>query len=288
MMKFLKKIALVLCIQALFLPAPYAAEKASGARAKNTIPENMRLYADDVRANYGSDEIFANFREVRAGSIGRGTLYRSSIPCSLTRARAPYADALARQAGIKTVLNLANAPERLAKVMNSKECPSPYYRSLYRSGTVIARRLPAMLSKPEFRSGLAEELRFLGAHDGPYLVHCAEGKDRTGFVCFLLGALMGASPKELERDYGITYLNYYHLRLGEPRYTFYVGEGLSAFYYVLGGSAADGEKLPALAEKYLLGIGLTEDEIAAVKKKLSQSWQPRSGKTDEAVAAASD
>lgn len=270
MKKYLKILAVMLWIlTASVLVLPAAAGKVQAGR--KSIPENMRLYATDVRADYSSDEIFANFRAVRAGRIGRGVLYRSSIPCSLTRARAPYADALMKQAGIRTVLNLAVDAEKLAEVMDSPECPAPYYRSLYRQGTVIARRLPAVLSKPEFRKGLAEELRFLTAHDGPYLVHCAEGKDRTGFVCFLLGALMGASPGELEQDYGITYLNYYHLQPCEPRYVFYVGEGLTAFYSVLDGSAAEGAALPGLAEKYLLGIGLSGDEIAAVKEKLSQN-----------------
>ena len=38
-------------------------------------------------------------------------------------------------------------------------------------------------------------------HEGPYLIHCFAGVDRTGFVTALLEALMGTSLKEICRDY---------------------------------------------------------------------------------------
>ena len=46
-------------------------------------------------------------------------------------------------------------------------------------------------------------------HSGPCLIHCVEGKDRTGFVCALMLALAGASAQEIIDDYMITYYNYY-------------------------------------------------------------------------------
>ncbi len=227
--------------------------------------------ATNTRSDYGSDEIFANFREVRGGRLGFGTLYRSSIPSSSTRPRAPYADALAREAGIKTVLNLANSPERLKKNMDAPECKNFYYRSLYESGSVIARSLPVTVNESAFRKGLADELRFAIAHDGPYLVHCAEGKDRTGFVCFLLAALMDASPKELERDYGESFINYYHVSRDDPRYWLHVNDGLAYFYRSIGGRGAFAESgnLSALAREWLRGIGLTDDEISILEESLA-------------------
>ncbi len=237
----------------------------------------LRLYATDSRKDYDSDVIFANFREVKGGRLGSGALYRSSIPSSSTRPRAPFADALMREAGIKTVLNLANSPERLKKNMASPECKNFYYRSLYESGAVIARSLPAVVGDKAFRDGLAEELRFAIAHDGPYLVHCAEGKDRTGFVCFLLGALMDATPEELERDYGESFLNYYHLSRDEERYSIFVNDGLAYFYRSIGGSEVfaetESENFSALARGWLSGIGLTDDEISVLEEGLALDYR---------------
>ncbi len=236
--------------------------------------ERLKLRATNNRADYSSDAVFANFREVRGGRLGRSALYRSSIPSSSVRPRAPYADRLAREAGIKTVLNLANSPERLKKNMETPRCRSSYYRSLCDAGAVIARSLPAVPGNPKFRAGLAEELRFLAAHGGPYLVHCAEGKDRAGFVCFLLAALMGASPTELERDYGESFVNYYRLSRGEERYSVYVNDGLAYFYRTLGGRGdfAESKNLPDLARAYLKSIGLTAGEISAIEARLARDY----------------
>jgi len=51
----------------------------------------------------------------------------------------------------------------------------------------------------------------MASADGPYLVHCLEGKDRTGFVCIVLEALMSATYQEIVDDYMLTYNNYYHI-----------------------------------------------------------------------------
>ena len=44
---------------------------------------------------------------------------------------------------------------------------------------------------------------------GPYLIHCLEGKDRTGYACAILEALCGATYDEIVNDYLITYDNYF-------------------------------------------------------------------------------
>ena len=226
-----------------------------------------RLRATDVRGDYDSDAVFANFREVRGGRLRRGSLYRSSIPSSTERPRAPYADQLAREAGIRTVLNLANSPERLKKNMESPACRSPYYRMLWRGGNVIARALPAAPEHATFRAGLAEELRFMTKHPAPYLIHCAEGKDRAGFVSFLLAALLDASLNELKDDYGQSFVNYYHLKRGEPRYVTHVDDGIESFCRAIAWTPK--EPLRRVAERYLRGIGLTVAEIETLKRRLA-------------------
>ena len=66
-------------------------------------------------------------------------------------------------------------------------------------------------------NSLAEGLRDLIEHKGPYYISCTEGKDRTGFVCLLLEALAGATFDEIETDYMKTYENYYGItKQSEP------------------------------------------------------------------------
>ena len=48
-----------------------------------------------------------------------------------------------------------------------------------------------------YRQKLADGLRFIASHEGPYLIHCNEGKDRTGFVTAMLEALIGADAREI-------------------------------------------------------------------------------------------
>ncbi len=49
------------------------------------------------------------------------------------------------------------------------------------------------------------------AFEGPYYIHCQEGKDRTGFVCIVIEALCGASYQKLVDDYMYKYYNYYKI-----------------------------------------------------------------------------
>src|SRR5690554_4112411 len=73
-----------------------------------------QLQRTNERADYPSDEVFANFREVTTGQMGKGIYYRSSSSVNNELGRAAYADALMKAAGIKTVINLADGPEELA------------------------------------------------------------------------------------------------------------------------------------------------------------------------------
>lgn len=53
----------------------------------------------------------------------------------------------------------------------------------------------------EFGNMMAEVIRFIGSHPGPYYVHCRLGTDRTGVVSANLAALCGASWNEIASDY---------------------------------------------------------------------------------------
>ena len=61
----------------------------------------------------------------------------------------------------------------------------------------------------DYNNRLIEALKELPLRPAPYVVHCMEGKDRTGYVCALLEGLCGATYEEIVADYLITYDNYY-------------------------------------------------------------------------------
>ncbi len=124
-------------------------------------------------------------------------------------------------------------------------------------------------SSQDVQSALVEGLAFMAENKGVYLVHCNEGKDRTGFVVAVLECLMGASIEEVIDDYMVTYYNFYGVEKGSDKYDEIVESNLlktlkTAFEV----DDLKGADLAELAKGYLLSIGLSSDEIAHLKENL--------------------
>ncbi|WP_377383742.1 tyrosine-protein phosphatase [Prauserella oleivorans] len=60
------------------------------------------------------------------------------------------------------------------------------------------------VSAPHKRAGIGAALAAISAEDGPQVFHCAEGKDRTGWIAMLLQRLAGVSDADIVRDYLLT------------------------------------------------------------------------------------
>ena len=88
--------------------------------------EIRHLERTDNRDDYASDEVFANFRALSGGNLNENMIYRSCNP-ALGDARAPYADALAKEVGIRKVVNLADTEDTLLMTID----PNSYYSTLY-------------------------------------------------------------------------------------------------------------------------------------------------------------
>ncbi len=211
---------------------------------------------------------FANFREITTTGIAPAVLYRSSNPIRNDLGRNAYADKEAEKAGIKTIINLSDS-EAVAK-----EYPD-YQGSYYSTQNVIYLALPVTFTSKEFREGIAEGFRFIAANEGPYLFHCAEGKDRAGLFAAVLEALMGASLDEIKADYAQTYINYFDVVDGKqqpiaPETLETIREiivrNMSASFGIEDISTVD---LAKAAEDYLLSLGLSTDEVATLKAKLA-------------------
>ena len=238
------------------------------------IQDARDIHYTDVRADYSSDAVFANFRSVEAGSLRPGVLCRSASPCDDQHNRAAYVDALMSQAGVAFILNLSDTEQKIQGYLADPGFASPCFLSLYESGKVEPIALNMNYGSQEFKAKVAGGLAVMAENEGPYLVHCTEGKDRTGFVCMLLEALCGADYEELVRDYMITYDNYYGVtrEKEKSRYDVIVDSVLDPMIRSLSGDAeADvgAMDLAGSAEKYLLEGGMSREQIQLLKDKLT-------------------
>lgn len=225
-----------------------------------------QLQRTNERADYAhlTDAAFANFRSVATTGMGENVLYRSSSPLNPEIGRHLQADAALGEAGVRTIINLADTLEGVQSYES-------YPGSAYSACTVIALNLGVDFTAPDFQSGLADGLHFLAQHEGPYLVHCNEGKDRAGFVSALLSCLMGASGDEVLADYMITYYNYYGVEPDSDRYDAIaernIAKTLADAFAIESIHEAD---LAAEAEAYLQEVlGIDPATIAQIKQNLA-------------------
>ena len=185
-------------------------------------------------------------------------------------------DALAMASNIQAVMNLADSDALIESCIAANGLSSPYYQSLFEAGKVKALNLGVDFTAADFKSGLAEGLRFLSEYEGPYLVHCNEGKDRAGFASALLECLMGATYEEVVADYMTTYVNYYHLEAGGEQYEAVKNSNIVSILTTITGAkeGADLSKvdLAAAAADYIRSAGLTQAELDALQANLSKDY----------------
>lgn len=213
------------------------------------------------------DAAFANFRPITTTGMGEGKLYRSSSPVNPEIGRNNYADAAVEASGIRTIINLADTEDGMKAYEG--------FDDTYYSGcNSIGLNLGVDFNAEDFQTGLAEGMRFLAAEkDGPYLIHCNEGKDRAGFVSALLECLMGASAEEVVDDYMTTYYNYYGVETESIQYIIIAESNIEkslASAFDIEDIRGDGVDLAAEAECYMTEkLGLTAEEIASIKANLT-------------------
>lgn len=218
-----------------------------------------------------SDAQFANARTASAGNIPAGILYRSSSPFCNDINRAFYVSEYLEREKVKTVLNLADTETNM---LSYKDIP-PYSRSLWEGGNVILCPLKADPTADDYNNRLIEALKQLPSHPAPYVVHCMEGKDRTGYVCALLEGLCGATYEEIVADYLVTYNNYYRINpeINRDLCNTLVSLRLNTclMYYA---NVSDETQLPNIDyakafSSYLLSHGMTQLQLDALVHALT-------------------
>ena len=230
-------------------------------------------YTNNI-ANYGSETVFANFRAISGGKLRSNWIYRSASPIDNQNKRASYACDLAEEAGVKFFLNLSDNDDKIKEHCEASDFDSQYYADLFNAGNVKAVAMNFAAREQQFGEKVVAGLVAMSEHEGPYLIHCVEGKDRTGFVCILLEMLAGASLDEIRADYMLSYANYFGVT-AQSRPGVYNGIVTLAFdplVEVVTGAEPKADlstyDLPACAEKYLLDHGMTEDQLAKLKSAI--------------------
>ncbi len=232
------------------------------------------VYSDE-RSDYESDEQFCNFRAASGGSLAPNLVYRGASPVDDKHGRAQTTDRLLQQAGVNFVLDLADDENSLDGYRAKDGFSSEYFMSLYERGNAILLGLNAAFFGDNFKQGLADGLRKMTTAEGPYYINCTEGKDRTGFVCLLLESLCSASYEEAKADYMATYANYYGItQESDPqKYDALVEIRFNDMVALLTGADADDDlskaDLEAGAHAYLASAGMTDDEVDALRTKLT-------------------
>lgn len=232
----------------------------------NTL-HNLRLFYGHENYPRLSDEQYANFRNIATSGMGRNALYRSSSPIRTSLRRNYEADAAGRAAGIHTFLNLSDDPKTMKRYRG-------YDRSYYSSQNVCASLLKGYILSSDNRRALIAHYRYMISHEGPYLVHCIYGKDRTGFACALLECLMGADQREIVEDYMATYYNFYGIEPNTDLYNYIsriivkqLGNAFKTQRFSLGW--ADPSEC---ARRFLLDNGMTDKEIDMLKRRLAKNY----------------
>ncbi len=230
------------------------------------IQEARDISYSDERAKYPSDIVFANYRAVSMGSIRKGTLYRSASPCDNQHKRAPYVNDLIKANQVNAILDLSDNESKLEGYIQKEDFSSDYWLGLYQEGNVFPIALNMNYLSDEFAAKIAQGFINLSEKEGPYLVHCTEGKDRTGFVCMLIEALAGASYPEIADDYMITYDNYYEINTQNQadKYQTILEANLDAMVkFIVGDDSVDFKTadLSGYARNYLKEAGMTDDQI---------------------------
>lgn len=220
------------------------------------------------------DEVFANFRAVNVGNLKENIVYRSSSPCDNQINRASVVDKLCQKADIQYVINLADSKADIESYINREDFNSPWYAELYKNDQVCALDMEINVSTDQLFQKLAEGFTQMAHHEGPYLIHCLEGKDRTGFVCMLLEALTGASVDEITQDYMVTYKNYYSITEDTEAdlYSKIRSRNIDKMItFITDGESVDPAKpdqLSEYAEKFLVSQGMTSADVQTLKDKL--------------------
>lgn len=219
-------------------------------------------YSNEL-SDYKDEESFANFRSIKLSTINDNYIFRGASPCDNKYGRALITDELLKENSINYVIDLSDSEEEFIDYDISNDS---YIRTIYYDNRIVFLDMSADYDSLAYREGIVKGFKRIIDNSGPFYIHCTEGKDRTGFVCFVLEALTGANYDEMLDDYMKTYENYYGITkdLDEEKY-----KAIEDTYFR---SFTDYIKEPYKEGciNYLIESGMEQGEIDSLIDKISK------------------
>lgn len=198
--------------------------------------------------------------------VRQGMVYRGAAADNITTAGK---ETLLETLGVKTDLDLRGILERspLGTTVNFVNVSAPYY----------AQRVTEYgIYQSAYQEAIATAIRtFADEENYPIFMHCQIGRDRTGTLAFLINALLGVAEKDLYLDYELSFMSQSGCNDfvdGVTPSTF-LGNHFWSLYRYIDNYSREGT-LSDKTEAFLLDIGVTEEEIVAIKSLLLEENIP--------------
>ena len=211
-----------------------------------------------------NDAQSVNFREICMGNIAPNTLYRSSHPIKDNKQEKAIS-MLAANAKIAAIVNLCDTESGI----RGKALFAPWYNHLLKSNRFIALGMDFSVTSENFKKKLKKGLQFIIRTEGPWLIHCHAGVDRTGFVCMVLESFMGATLDDVINDYLLSFNGIFESSIYESQ----KADEATAMHIVSNMSNSqliNAHNVQHIAETYLHStIGLSSAEVEMLRMKLS-------------------
>lgn len=256
-------------------------EDISDDELSHIIQHNKNSFRIKSRASdFKSEQMLANFREVRGGKLAKERLFRSYHPVIPSRGEHPQlmnieiqrqrkAMQLLEFNHVRTVINLSETAQELADYLHQAE-PS-YYKTLWLDNHIV--NVPVayetvyfMSDRDErfnpdelgFQTGIRAVINHIADHQGPYHVHCRLGSDRTGVIVAFLQLFMGADKQQIK----LNYLQTNNMAIGEFR-------SFRLLEHALTQALGSFENSHQVIRAYLLSLGLAGEIIELAYQHLA-------------------
>lgn len=120
---------------------------------------------------------------------------------------------MAEDAGIQYEIALSYSDKTVKEAYESLD---GYCLTLCENGKYVAPSMGYLYFQDKAKTTTV--LNSILENDGPYLIHCNVGRDRTGFVSLLIQSLCGCSAQEMKADEAKAFCNLYHIQVRSEEY----------------------------------------------------------------------
>ncbi len=156
----------------------------------NTADLPRTIYVDSIE---NTRDFGGRQTEDKKYRVKQGIIYRGANVDDITE---EGKEKLVKYFGIKTDMDL-RGKSKVSPLGANIKCVS-ISAVMYSSGLSIQDNWPTLRK---------EVMTFADSNNYPIYMHCAIGRDRTGTLCYLIGALAGMSEKDLCRDYELSFFS---------------------------------------------------------------------------------